>query len=133
MFSDYRSAIQLKAIRKREPSQITIFIPQHYNQCCGAGARGESRGAENKLPPGAGAEVTTCGSGSFLFIRLEKKFIEKNYGWFLRCFCKLFQFKSYLGTTCINPCKKEHGLKSKRYCNCQGILELKEIFPDPLH
>jgi hypothetical protein len=26
-----------------------------------------SRGAEFKLPPGAGAEITNCGSGSFLF------------------------------------------------------------------
>jgi hypothetical protein len=36
------------------------------NQCCGAGA--ESRGAEIKLPPGAGvgAKVTNYGSGSFL-------------------------------------------------------------------
>ncbi len=26
----------------------------------------ESRGAEITLPPGAGAEITNCGSGSFL-------------------------------------------------------------------
>ncbi len=30
----------------------------HPQQCCGAGA-------EIKLPPGAGAEITNCGSGSF--------------------------------------------------------------------
>jgi hypothetical protein len=37
-------------------------------QCCGAGAG--NRGAEIKLPPGAraGAEITNCGSSSFLFI-----------------------------------------------------------------
>ncbi len=29
------------------------------HQCCGAGA-------EIKLPPGAGAEITNCGSGSYL-------------------------------------------------------------------
>ncbi len=40
----------------------------------------ESRGAENKLPPGAGAgaEIATCGSGFFLFIKdLKKFYIEK--------------------------------------------------------
>ena len=41
-------------------------------QCCGAGA--ESRGAEIKLPSGAGAEITNWGSGSFLLIRDLKKF-----------------------------------------------------------
>jgi hypothetical protein len=38
-------------------------------QCCGA----ESRGAEIKLPPGAGAEITNRGSGSFLFSTDMKK------------------------------------------------------------
>jgi hypothetical protein len=30
-----------------------------------------------KLPPGAGAELTNCGSGSLLFIKDLKKFLEK--------------------------------------------------------
>jgi hypothetical protein len=30
-----------------------------------------------KLPPGAGAEITNCGSGSFLFTTDLKNFIEK--------------------------------------------------------
>ncbi len=48
-------------------------------QCCGAGA--ESRGAEIKLPPGAGAEITNWGPGSgfgsFLFTTDLKKFYRK--------------------------------------------------------
>ncbi len=43
------------------------------HQCYG----GESRGAEIKLPPGAGAEFTNCGSGSFLFIKDLQKFYRK--------------------------------------------------------
>ncbi len=37
----------------------------------------ESRGAEIKLPPGAGAEITNFGSGSSLFIKDSKKFYLK--------------------------------------------------------
>jgi hypothetical protein len=33
----------------------------------------KSRGAEMKLPPGAGAEIKNCGSGSFLRIFFGKK------------------------------------------------------------
>jgi hypothetical protein len=46
----------------------------HPQNCGRAGA--ESRGAEIKLPPGAGAEIANCGSGSgsFLFIKDAKKF-----------------------------------------------------------
>jgi hypothetical protein len=48
-------------------------------QCCGAGA--ESRGAEFKLPSGAGAKTTNGGSGSnsgsILFIKDLKKFYIK--------------------------------------------------------
>jgi hypothetical protein len=55
----------------------------YFSQRCGAGA--ESRGAEIKLPPGAGAEITNCGSGSgfssgsgsFLVIKDSKKFYRK--------------------------------------------------------
>jgi hypothetical protein len=47
-------------------------------QCFGAGAGAESRGAEIKLPPGDGAEIRTCGSGSFLFTTDLKKFYRKN-------------------------------------------------------
>jgi hypothetical protein len=41
--------------------------------------RSRSRGAEIKLPPGAGAgaEITNCVSGSFLFIKDLKKFYIK--------------------------------------------------------
>jgi hypothetical protein len=46
-----------------------------FHPYCGAGAL--SRGAEIEMPPGAGAEITNCGSGSFLFITDLKKFIEK--------------------------------------------------------
>ena len=46
---------------------------QGRRQRCGAGA--ESRRAEIKLAPGAGAEITNCGSsGSFLFITDFKNF-----------------------------------------------------------
>jgi hypothetical protein len=45
------------------------------HQCCGA----ESRGAEIKLPPGAGAEITNCGSGSSSgsFLNLFIKDLQK--------------------------------------------------------
>ncbi len=43
-------------------------------QCCGAGA--ESRGAEIKLPPGAGAEIMNRGFGSFLF---EEILLKQTY------------------------------------------------------
>ena len=46
-------------------------------QCC----RAEGRGAEIKLPPGAGGEIMNCGSGSnsgsFLFIKDLKQFYRK--------------------------------------------------------
>jgi hypothetical protein len=42
-------------------------------------AGAESRGAEIKLPPGAGAEITHLGSGSFLFTTDLKKFYLKNH------------------------------------------------------
>ncbi len=51
-----------------------------YQQFCGAGAGAENRGAEIKWLPGAGAEITNCGSspssgsGSFLFITGLKTF-----------------------------------------------------------
>jgi hypothetical protein len=43
--------------------------------------RSRSRGAEIKLPSGAGAEITNCDSGSFLPIyqNLRRSFIEKNH------------------------------------------------------
>jgi hypothetical protein len=37
-----------------------------FNQCCGGRAEAKSRGAEIKLPPGAGAKIKNCGSVSFL-------------------------------------------------------------------
>jgi hypothetical protein len=56
-------------------------VPYRYmiTQCCGAGAGADSRGAEIKLPPGAGAEITNFGSGSFLFTGTTdfKKFYRK--------------------------------------------------------
>ncbi len=36
-----------------------------------------SQGAEITLPPGAGAEIMNCGSGSFLFTTDLKKFYRK--------------------------------------------------------
>jgi hypothetical protein len=36
-----------------------------------------SQGAEIELPPGAGAEIINCGSGSFLFVTDVKKFYTK--------------------------------------------------------
>ncbi len=53
-------------------------------QCFGDGA--ESRGAEIKLPPGDGAGITYCGSGSssgsgyFLFIKDLMKMYRKKQG-----------------------------------------------------
>jgi hypothetical protein len=38
--------------------------------------------SRKKLPPGAGAEITNCGSGSFLFITDLKKFYRKK-SWLL--------------------------------------------------
>jgi hypothetical protein len=60
----------------------TYYDPSHAKwQCYGA----ESRGTEIKLPPGAGAEITNCGSGSFLFIKYLNKFsvlrIHDILGW----------------------------------------------------
>jgi hypothetical protein len=39
--------------------------------------RAESREAEIKFPPEAGAEITNCGSGSFLFFTDLRKFRRK--------------------------------------------------------
>ncbi len=50
----------------------------YIKQCWGAGAEG--RGAKIALPPRAGAEITNCGSGSFLpffLIKDLKKFYRK--------------------------------------------------------
>ncbi len=62
-------------------SQSTVRGPTRYGtwHCCGAGAA--SRGAETKLPPRAGAEITNCtsGSSSFQFIKDLKKFYRKNH------------------------------------------------------
>jgi hypothetical protein len=55
-----------------------LFCTSNFNQCCGAGA--DSRGAKIKLPLGAGAEITNCGSSSFLFMTDLKKFYRKNHG-----------------------------------------------------
>jgi hypothetical protein len=69
-----------RRLEKANPRQITIRIPQHFNQCCGAGA--VSRGAKIKLPSRAGAGITNCSSGSFLFIKDLKKFYGKK-SWML--------------------------------------------------
>ncbi len=46
--------------------------------------------SRNKLPPRARAEITNCGSGSFLFTTdLKKVFIEKK-SWLLKKFLKIF-------------------------------------------
>jgi hypothetical protein len=47
--------------------------------------------AEIKLPPGAGAEITNRGSGSFLFIKDFKKFYRRK-SWLLKKLFKLLQF-----------------------------------------
>jgi hypothetical protein len=79
----------------------------------------ESRGAEIKLPPGAGAEITNCGSGfrsssgSFLFIEDVNKCIKKIMV-AKEVFLNYYNFNPILGTTCINPCNKVLVLKSKR-------------------
>ncbi len=45
------------------PNQVgEISEEDHRSQCCGAGA--QSRGAEIKLPPGAGAELRIAASAS---------------------------------------------------------------------
>jgi hypothetical protein len=64
----------------------TVPVPQRWlrrSQSCVAGA--ESRGADIQLPPGAGAEITNCDVGSFLFINDFKKFYRK-ISWFLNKF-----------------------------------------------
>jgi hypothetical protein len=57
--------------------------PGSISKSCGTGA--ESRGAEIKLPPGAGAEITNSGSGSILFLIDLKKFYRKK-SWLLKKF-----------------------------------------------
>ncbi len=59
-------------------------------QCWGAGAEG--RGAEIKLPPGPGAEITNCVFGSFLFIRDLKNFYRTKVTVADEVFCKLLPF-----------------------------------------
>jgi hypothetical protein len=57
------------------PNQVGEIIKEdHRSQCCGAEA--QSRGAEIKLPPGA---------GSFLFIKGLKKFYRKK-SWLVKKF-----------------------------------------------
>jgi hypothetical protein len=46
-------------------------------------SRSQSRGAENKLPSGTGAEITKSGSGSFIFTTDLKRFYG-NKKWFLK-------------------------------------------------
>ncbi len=46
----------------------TVFCPVLW-----CGARAESRGAKNKLPPEAGTKIANCDSGSFEQILKEKK------------------------------------------------------------
>jgi hypothetical protein len=48
-------------------------------------AGAESRGVETKLPPGTGAEITNCGSASFLFTTDLTKFYRK-ISWLLTKF-----------------------------------------------
>ncbi len=55
--------------RERSTGKSVFAFLLSVNLCCGA----ESRGAKIKLPPGAGAEITNCGSGSFLFTTDFKK------------------------------------------------------------
>jgi hypothetical protein len=43
-----------------------------------------SRGAEIKLPPGTGVEITNCGSGSFLFTTDVRIFFIEKKSWFLK-------------------------------------------------
>jgi hypothetical protein len=62
-------------------ARVRFLLCSH--QCCGAGA--DSRGAEIKLPPGAG--ITNCGSGSFLF-KTNLKFYRKKL-WLLKKFLKI--------------------------------------------
>jgi hypothetical protein len=53
----------LPKFKRKINRQVCPAFLLSVKQCCGT----ESRGAEIKLPPGAGAEITNCGSGSFLF------------------------------------------------------------------
>jgi hypothetical protein len=46
-----------------------------FRQCYGAGA--EFWETNIKLPLGTGAIITNCGSGSFLFMKVLKKFFRK--------------------------------------------------------
>jgi hypothetical protein len=72
--------------RERSTGKSVFAFPLSVKQCCGT----ESRGAEIKLPPGAGAEITNCGSGSFfLFTTDFKKFYWKKM---VAEICKLLQF-----------------------------------------
>jgi hypothetical protein len=75
----------------------------YRNQCCGA----EKPKAEIKLTPGAGAEITNCGSGSgsFLFIKDLKKFYRKK-SWLQKRFFYICTVLILFGTTCINTCEK---------------------------
>jgi hypothetical protein len=75
-------------------------------QYCGA----ESQGAENKLPPRAGAEIMICGSGSFLFIK-DKEILKK----------KIMVAKEVFVNYNFNPIWVQHAsIHVKKYC--QGII-----------
>ncbi len=82
-------AVEMAKRRQKVNYLVQVNKTDHIQQCCGAGA--ESRGAKIKLPHGAGAEITNCGSGSLIFTTDLKKFYRKK-SWLLSCwrsFCKL--------------------------------------------
>jgi hypothetical protein len=58
-----------------ETYDILEFVAINVNER----AKAKSRGAEIKLPPGAGAETMNCGSSFFLFIKDLKKFYRKKH------------------------------------------------------
>ncbi len=90
-----------------------LFPPQLYGRA----------GAKSRLPPGAGAEITNCGSGSssgsfvVSIIKDSKKFIENNHGCW-RSFCKLLlRYK-------INPNRVKHAAIHVKSTNTQGKKRL---------
>ncbi len=93
-------------------------------------SKSQSRGAEIKLPSRAGAEITNCGSGSFLVMKGLKKFYRKKsllLKKFLNIITILILFR-YNMHKYILKCTGTV-LKSKKViANVSADLEPKEIF-----
>jgi hypothetical protein len=68
-----------------------------------------NRRAEIKLPPGAGAEITNCGSGFFLFIKDLKKCYRKKTMVAKEVFCRV-------NSSNFNPiCVQHASIHVKKY------------------